>query len=276
MNWKKHKVFLISLAILILSGIGLGWEIAKPRVGVRKNNNFFGDQIDKFCINNEACLQKNGEEWLLTAGKIVAPANSESINGYVKKIENIQFGDVISTNQDNFANLGIGMSRVVISANGKSLEIGKINSNYDGTYVREENGKTVYNIEVVLEKSSLGNSGGWINKTITNLALLQTKKITISKNGKVREFTPQNGIWDDPKWMGKVDSLTAVNYLQSFFPGNETRTVIAVETENNKLTLTLGESIQIKKGALFWATTDQKYYYSISADDYHLLTGKIN
>jgi hypothetical protein len=205
----------------------------------------------------------------------MVPADSEVVDSYVNKLENIQFGDVISTNLENFSNLGIGISKVVISANGKSLEIGKVNSNYDGTYAREADTGVVYNMEMIIEKNNLSDPKKWINKTLTNLSPAQTKKISISINGRSKDIILKNGIWDDLKWVEKVDSLTAIDYLEGFIPGNESKTIISVETESTQVTITLGKNILNKNAPVFWVTTDGKYYYSLVADDYYLLTGKI-
>ena len=268
MKKESHKALWISLAALVISGAVLGLVMVAPWNN-KKTEKFFGNQIDKFCVNDN-CLQKSDGNWLVTNGKMSAPANNEIVNDYVSRFSSIELGDVISTNPDNFADLGIGVSQVILTANGRSLEIGEINSNYNGTDVREKDGKTVFNIDIVLEKDNLGNTEGWINKTITNLAVLQTNKITVSKNGNSVDFVTNNGVWDDPKWMEKADGLTATGYLNGFVPGNETKTIMTIETDHDKTTLTLG-----KNNSVFWATTDGKYYYSISGDDYLLLTGKI-
>jgi hypothetical protein len=274
MRWRNNQPLLISLIVLVLAGIGLGLTITKPWLRAKKSTSFFGDQIDRFCVN-DTCLQKGSDKWFIGVGTELIPADNEIVTNYVGKFENIQFGDIISANPDNFADLGIGISQLVISANGKSLEVGKINSNYDGTYVREANAETVYNIGLILEKNNIGNPKSWINKTITNLAILQTQKVIIEKNGKSIDFIPKNGNWDDPKWVEKVDYLTAVDYLDRFIPGNENQTMLTVETDSKQTTITLGMKITDKKEPIFWVTTDGKYYYSIGADDYNLLTGKI-
>lgn len=274
MNKQSYKTLWTSLGTLVILGGILGLVVIKPWDKLNKPEKFFGDQIELFCVNN-SCLQKNNGSWRVTTGNMAAPSNNETDNDLANKLASITLGDVISTNPDNFVSLGIGESEVIISANGRSLEIGKINSNYDGTYVREKDGRTVYNIDVVLEKDNLGNADQWINKVVTNLAVLQTIKITISKNGRTLTFVPKNGIWDDPKWMEKVDGLTAINFLGSFKPGNEIETTINVATENSQVSIVLGEMVVSKNTSLFWVTTNGKDYYSIGADDYHLLTGKI-
>lgn len=274
MRGENKRALAASLGAVVLTGIVLALVITKPRMAKKTTDSYFGKQINNFCIN-DICLQKDGDGWLTTRENSLTPADAELVNSYVAKLENIEFGDVISNNANNFANLGIGESPVIITANGKGLEIGKINSNYDGTYVRKENGGSVYNTEILLEKNNLINPDQWANKSITNLAALQTNKITVEQNGKIREYEAKNGVWDDPKWVQKADSLTALNYLNSFSPGTETKTTIKIETETKKITITLGEKTQNKDAPIFWVTSDEKYYYSISADDYRLLTDKI-
>jgi hypothetical protein len=277
MNWKKHKTLIISLMALLATSMALGWEMKKSEVTSEKEKgqNYFSGEIDKFCVNN-ICVQKNGDGWMTTDGQITAPANKEMIDTYVQRFGEIGLGNVVSVNQNNFADLGIGVSQVILEVNGKKLEIGKINANYDGTYVREAEGKTISDIDMVLEKGHLSDINQWVNKTLTNLATLQTSKITVSEKEKSKEFTPKDGKWDDSTWMDKVVHLTAIEYLERFNPGTEIKTYMEIETGSQKVKLVLGKSTVDKKNTIYWATTDEKYYYSISADDYNLLTGKIN
>jgi hypothetical protein len=272
---KFKNGIVISLIVLLVVSIGLGWEIKKPEIISKKIQNYFSGEIDKFCINN-ICVQKNGSDWMATNGKTTAPANKEITETYVKRFGEIKLENIASINQSNFAGLGIGVNQVILEINGKKIEIGNINAYYDGTYIREPEGKTVFEVNTVFEKEHLNSFDQWVNRTLTNLATLQTSKITMSKNGKTKEFMPKNGQWDDSSWMDRAVHLTAINYLSGFTPGNEIKTSLEIETDKQKVNLTLGKSIVDKKNAIYWATTDEKYYYSISTDDYNLLTGKIN
>ena len=274
MNWRKNKLLIISTVVLLVVGVGVVWMVKGPELTTKKTSAYFGNQIDKFCVN-EICLQKTGDNWMVSNGQYSVPANSELAESYVTKFKDLKLGDMLSVNQENFVNLGIGVSQVVLKINGKSLEIGNANSNYDGTYVREADGKTVYNLDLILEKSHLAETDIWINKILTNLPTSQIDKITITNSKNSRVFVQKEGKWEDQKWVDKAAGLTAVKLLTDFTPGTETKIVITIDKGVQNTQLILGETIKPKNTPVYWATTDSNYYYSITPEDFNLLTGKI-
>lgn len=274
MDWKKNEYLLASILILILSAGAVGLEWIKPWSKKKTETTFFGSEINKFCIN-DLCLNNKNNEWKVDDGKTVAPANKEMVETYVEKFKKIALEELLSVNQNKFAELGIGISQVFLTINGKSLEIGKIDSNYDGTYVREKDGKAVFDIDMVMDKNHLRMVDQWLNKTITNLAILQIKKIEVSHNGKSISLTPNDNKWNDQKWVEKVAYLEGINYLSNYQSKNP-ETVIRVETENGVTQIGLGKDTTNRNNPIYWATINDHDYYSIEKSNFNLLTGKIN
>ena len=272
---KKHKTLTISTAVIIF-GIGFwGWQNSlKEIIAPKRETSYFSGEIDQFCVNN-ICLKKDSEKWRVSDGKSNEPANKEIIDAYLQRLTKISLGNVASVNHDNFASLGIGVSQVLLTINNKSLEIGKINSNYDGTYVRQAEGDIVYVIDTVLDKQHLQEMSQWQNRTLTNLAELQTTKITFEKGGETVTIIPQNGEWKQEKVVEKICHLTAEDYLDEFIPNKETEK-IGVSSGDSLTIINLGMIEDGNKNPVYWATIDGKDYYSISDKDYDLLTGKIN
>lgn len=266
MKWNKNKSLNLSIVILIMTLIVTGLAILQPWNREKAKSNYFGKSINSFCIN-QICLDNNNGDWSVSFDGQKAPAKSEIVDTYVAKFRQINLQEIVSVNPERFLDMGIGESKVTLSINGKILEIGRIDSNYDGTYVREENGNTVYDIPVVLDKENLTNIDQWLNKTLTNLAILQTKKITAEKQGsKVQEIKPTD----------KILHLEAVSFLNGFTPSDEPKYTFNIETETDRAQLVVGNDNKDRKNPIFWATNDMKNYYSISKEDFILLTGKIN
>jgi hypothetical protein len=276
MNWKKNKPIILNLGfLLLLIGI-LTILFFKPWIREPKIKNYFGDNILGFCVNDICLGQTNNGGWQVVRGDLKAPASADLVTSLLTKLKDIKLDEEISQNKDKFADLDIGVSQVVLEVNGKKLEIGGHNSNYDGTYVRESDKNKVYNSGIILTKTNLGDINYWINKTITNLPILQIKNITINSDNKSKEYLPKDNKWQDQKMVEKVANLTAVKFLNNFSPVEQKKVMIDVQTENDRTRIVLGKNPLDKKTQIYWASTDEFNYYEITHDDFSLLTGKIN
>ena len=113
------------------------------------------EKAEKYCFN-QTCLEQIEGKWWVDDGKTKIPADEKLAEEYQNKIEGINLEEVAVTNKENFGPLGIGDGEEVwLSVNGKKLEIGKITSSYDGTWVRPEGEEVVYRPEVVIDNGQL-------------------------------------------------------------------------------------------------------------------------
>ena len=275
MNLKRNNELIISAVlalVLILVTVFLFFRAGnKPVTG-----SFFSNNIDKFCINSICVFAQNGN-WLVNNGDVTAPSNKEVVKAYINKFKQIVLSEEISINKDRFAEMGIGQTNpVVLTINGKKLEIGKIDSNYDGTYVRELDGKVVYDVGVILDRDNLENSDQWINKVLTNLAVLQTKKITVTSVGNKTEVTPKDGKFANQNWAEKVDHVVGTKLLPGYKETSDVKTSFNIESETDSAQLVVGKNTNNWRNPIYWASNDEVYFYAISSDDYNLLTGKFN
>jgi hypothetical protein len=275
MNRKKYRPVFISLSLLLV--LVAVWLVLlyQPWTRDKKTDTYFGEGISGFCIN-EICIQKDNEIWMISDGKIYAPANKETIENYISKFKSLKLEAITSINKDKFGDLSIGIEPVILKINNKQLEIGGVNSNYDGTYVKPENDDKVYDLPEVFIKNNLVDTNLWLNKSITNLPVLQIKKVSVMYKNKIREVLPNNGQWGNIKWIEKVANLVAVKFLQSSGQKYEVIYDFALETDTGITHFKLGQYSPDKNNTVYWATNSEKFYYEISKDDFTLLTGNFN
>lgn len=264
-NWWWSGILLVLLMSF------LGYKLYDERVAGKTAGQAFFKSFEGFCIN-QYCLSKEGGVWIVNDSKSNRPANSEAVEMIKKRIEELVLGEIVSENREKFAGLGIGgTGKVIVSAGEKRLELGKINSSYTGTYVRQEDGEAVYLSQVVLDKEGMMSPEYWERKTISNLPVYQIKKLTIKSGEKSREVTQKDGKWEAEDWVNKVAFLNSEKYLADFEPDESVKFEIEVETENSKQRLVLG-----KKKNVCWVSDDEKFYFEIKKEDFDLLTGVLN
>ena len=235
---------------------------------------YFG-QFESFCVN-QMCLAKEDGGWMLNDTKVKIPANNEAVEAEIKKIKAIILNETISQNPAKFADMGIDDKlKVTVIAGDKKLELGNISSDYSGTYVKAENGQTIFKAAMVFSKEEMVKSDYWARKTIINLPRYQVKKITLKSGNKTKEISAKDGKWEDEKWVDRVSLLNSINYLANFKPDETTKTEMDIETEGETKKLILGRN-KLGKDYVYYASDDGKYYFEIKKEDFDLLTGKLN
>lgn len=252
-------------SLAIISGVAAGLMLVAVMIrwgGWRENKKpekLFRDQITEFRIN-DLSLTKNEDGWWVSWGTMKVPADKEIVENLVKRFEEIELGQTVSENRDRWGELGIGESQtVILEIGGKKLEIGKIAADYQGTFVRDDEGRWVYKTAVVLDKTNLTSFDYWRQKMVTNLPRFQIKRVTVNS----REIKSQ-------KIIDKACSLAAEKYLAGFSRGKSVTYQITIETENDKQNLIVGK--EKAKRPIYWATTDEKKYFEIKKGDFDLLT----
>lgn len=267
-NW---SLLISGMTVTVLVGAILTKHYWPKRIvgGERK---FFEDKITKFCINKICINQENGK-WLVETGQIKIPANQEIVDIYQKRLAEIELSEIISNNESRFAELGIGGTNlVIIEIGNKKLEVGNITYTTSGSYVREPGAKVAYRIPIILEGGNLASLGYWQNKKVTNLPIYQIKKIVIDNGKKSKVTEAKDGKWENQKLVDKVAYLLAVKFLPDFKEQGK-RMSITITTEGGETKLTLGRMKDGKRW-LYWATTDNNWYYEIAGTDYFELTGE--
>lgn len=271
----KNPVFLSGLLLVSLAGIWT-WMAWGKKIVKKSGNGLVFDNFDSFCVN-QFCLDKEEGIWTVNDTKTKIPANSEAIEIMIDRLKEIKLKEKASENSNKFEEMGIGgKTKVLVIAGNRKLELGKISSDYTGTYVRENEGKTVYKTEVVLDKESMLTLDYWSKKTISNLPRYQIKKVTIKKGSQSKELIPKEGKWEDEKWIDKVAFLNSVKYLDGFKPDESNKVEIEIEMEKEKAKLILGKNKINSKNYIYWASNEGKYYFEIKKEDFDLLTGIVN
>ncbi len=260
----KNLVVIISTALVVLLA---GLMIYKSGM-IKKNvetKSYFGAVIDSFCID-KTCLTKD-DGWWVEDGTKKVPAETELVDGYIKKLENIKLVELVSQNPERFESLGIGTTQTrVIEIGDKRLELGNLTSGADGTFVRGSNTNLVYKIPISLEGESLSKRGFWEMRSITNLPRAQIKKVLITGGKK-------NKTWEirDEKKVSLACYLPVAGYLDKFETKGSNIFRLEIETEGGKNILTIGA--MGGKKIIYWATVDEKRYFEIKRDNFYLLTG---
>jgi hypothetical protein len=145
----KFQILLsiILLLIIISYAVIKVWNPFEEKV-----EPYFGGEIKEFCVNT-FCYKKDDEK-----------LNKEIIEATLTRWQRIQILNLISSNKDKFDSLGFTDNKVILTINGKSLEIGQITADYTGTLVKKENEDKVYSINVIIDKNNISNPEYWANK----------------------------------------------------------------------------------------------------------------
>ena len=271
----RNPILISGLILVALAGISLWMAWGKKIVKKSGGELFFG-QFESFCVN-QFCLNKEEGSWVVNDTKTKVPANSEAVEMMIGKLKEVKLQETVSQNSNKFGEMGIGRNnKVLVIAGNKKLELGNISSDYTGTYVRENEGSTVYKTETVLDKENMVTPDYWSKKTISNLPRFQIKKVTIKRDGKIKEVIPKEGRWKDEKWIDKVALLNSVKFLDGFKPDQSNKAEIEAETEKEKVKLILGKNKIDRKTDVYWVSNEGKYYFEIKKEDFDLLTGISN
>ncbi|MCL4384038.1 DUF4340 domain-containing protein [Patescibacteria group bacterium] len=255
------KSFLLSLlVVLILAGVLLVPRIKKPD---KTAATYFLSTDSGFCINT-VCLTPKDSLWWVKVGNSQAPADSDKVEAVRKSLQSIVLTTVVSRNSDRASELGFPQSNgVVVTVNGKKLELGDVGPDYASTFVRVPGSTVVYSVPTIMSKEDWSNENSWLNRRITNWPLYQIKKIN--------SVTPdKDGKWTNDKWVEAVVHLNAVSYDPGQYNTSQAKK-FEVVMDNGQGTLWAGQSGTGKK-AVYWATTDQKVFYQIKKEDFDLLT----
>lgn len=224
---------------------------------------YFPNNIQSFCINN-ICFNQNNLVWMMKDAGTQMPADKDKTETLLKSLVALKLDNLVSINKEREAELGFSdQQSIIISVGDKKLEVGGIGPDYDSTFVRIPGSAEKYLVPFVLVNTNLITSDYWKNLTITNLPLYQIKKIN--------EFTPDNeGNWEKPLWVEKIAHLTATNFDINKYDLKDAKVFVVTE-EGGITTLKVGRYVKANK-SVYWATTDDIYFYNITKTDFDLLT----
>ncbi len=266
----KNPLYLTSTLLLI--GAAIVFIKLNPSFLTKKSVPYFSKDIGKFCINDFCLNQENGKWFVLQNNKEI-PADEEMVKAYTDKFKNITLKELISQNPDKFSTLGIGESKVVLDINNKKLEIGNITNDTDGTYVREDNGKEVYKINIILDKNNLPKSDYWQLRNLTKFPKSQVLKITVNFSGKTLEWNPDGkGNWKNDTQVEKLLNLERVKYINDFKYNTDNSYEFIINTDSGIDNISIGSFAIDKKTNIYWATLDKLNYFEINKSDFDLLT----
>lgn len=249
---KNNLVVISGIILIVLAAIIFGLKYQERQKIAKNMVSYFDEKIDSFCFN-DLCLVKN---------ELV---DSELVENMLKKIQELEIGEVVAENSQNFKKLGFEENgRVWLKSGDKKIELGRINDNYTGTYVRVNEGGPVYLINIVIDKNEVVKEDYWRKKWITNLSVYQITEVKIKIQGKERVLAPKDNRWSEESLVNTAAYLKAVKYLSDNEPSKAVAE-IKLTTEN--------ESVNLKIGAR-WATVDSKNYFEISGNDFKRLTAR--
>lgn len=140
----KYLSFLVLLGVVVavLYNFGIFKKSSGP---------YFGNVINKFCVNDK-CYQVDD-----------AGLNTEVIKATLEKWQTMKLTDVISTNKNKFAEMGIAETdKVILEINGKKLEIGAVSGDYTGTMVRIPNDNKIYKLNVIMDRNHINDPNYWM------------------------------------------------------------------------------------------------------------------
>lgn len=242
--------------ILLIATAGAVFFVVRQPADNKENGGYFGDKVEQFCVG-QSCIDNKSGRYTING----IPAGDEMVTTYLTKLSELTIGEIVSNNRDNFADFGIGVSTVTLSANGKELEIGNINSSYNATFVHIPGTEYVNVVEMVMDKKHLADPKTWENRTITNLALPDITKIVRSENGKEIEIKTT-----DVNFRQTLAALTPEEYLNEFVPAGAKEIIYKIETKYGTIDLRIG------KDKFAYATIDGNDYYRIADKTWGVLT----
>lgn len=268
---KNPAIISLVILIVLIGGFGLKKVLSTPR---GDNGSYFG-KGNSFCINN-ICIDKAEEKYWVDNGRIRVPASEGMVKPFLTKLGELGLGELASGNKDKFASMGFSESdKTTVEMNGKKLIVGGLTERYDGTFVRPEGVDLVYRIEVILDKSNLNNFEYWQKRDITNLPVLQVTKVTVKSEKSERQWEKdKDGKWEDDKLVATAANLRAVDILGEAKPLGP-QIELEIKTEGETVKFWVGKDESNKKNPIYWATSDNSFYYKISSDDFVRLTSKL-
>jgi len=266
-----------SLGFSLMAGmvgiVVVWWLMFKPDKEI-PTSFYFGSEVERYCFNN-ICLDKNGEGWIVSDSVDTFPANNDLATTYAKKFGSLSLGELVSINRERFFEMGIGETNpIVLEINSKKLELGRINTDYDGVYVRIPDEDKIYNSKVLIDKNTIINFKYWQNKTVTNIPISEIKKIRVEKGKLSAEIGPVEGRFANQVWVEKVANLGAIGFVKMTEP--IIISTMMVETDKEMVEIKVGQQVIDKKNSRYWATVDNEFYYEINREDFKTLTDKIN
>jgi len=259
------------VVVWLLGGKEIAAKIWLKYFPVEESHYF--EKAEKYCFN-QTCLEQIEGKWWVDDGKTKIPADEKLSEEYQNKIEGMSLGEVAVTNKENFGPLGIGDGEEVwLSVNGKKLEIGKITSSYDGTWVRPEGEEVVYRPEVVIDNGQLAESEYWRQKYLYQLPRYQIKQITRTVAGREMKATAVDGKWKNENLIDVVSNLAVEKYVGSCPSPLSPEGEYVVESESGeKYQFGYGQSVKLNK-SLVWM--DKNNCFEIDRKNLGLLTGTL-
>lgn len=251
----------VSAGLLILVGVvAISVKIIQtPKKAVTKP--YFPTKIDSFCIN-KWCFGRDESVWLMDIDGQKVPADGDKVESFIKEIGLLRLESVVSNNPESFDGLGLGdKNGVRVRAGDKEIIVGNLGQDYQSTMVRIPGASEAYLAEVVWNQMNLLNEKYWEKYRVTNLPSLQIVKITV--NGKELKAT------DEVK--NRLTHLEASSYISSKIEKIVNRFDYVIEDEKEKTSLSIGRG-KLGSRVIYWATTDEKYYFEINKSDFTLLT----
>lgn len=269
---KDSKLLLISSIMMVFSVVIVALIMILPKYQ-KNDSKVFKSEGGDLCIA-DLCLIKTGEKWMIKTKDKQIPADSEIVENFIKQLTKMELGQVISSNSDKYANLGFGGTSVELSYAGVKLEVGKINSSYDGTYVRVNSQGPVHNSNVIIEKDGLSKTSYWESKKITNIPKQDIVNILMNNNKKTLEITPKDGAWPNEKLIERLTYLDG-KYTTEISPTWEKAQRATINLRTNSVELWWGKETDNNRKVKFWASSDKSNIYEIDAKDFELLTEAI-
>lgn len=209
MNQKTIYRLLISLGILIIIVFLLEGPLKKQyknKVKIEKTFvNFKKNAIAKIEIwqNNEkkVVLGKNQKKWQILSYNNF-PASEEKISQLLLKIENLKNGEIISYNPEKHSLFEVDKqnSNCTNFLNKKnelitSFYIGKMDPNYNCTYVRNTNSNEVFLAKEYIAKSSIENKD-WLEKKIFKFNSNDIVRVNLKTAKTEIEMVKNNENWE--------------------------------------------------------------------------------
>ena len=221
---------------------------------------------ESICFNQD-CLQKKDNLWWY---QDQFPVDQTKVKDFISNLNSISLENLVSNNPDKFEQLGFLSDQpfvVKVGDNVFYLSVLPQNISYSLIKLADEN--QIYKTNFIGAVTNLSDPVYWHQDYITNLPSYQINKITASNQIKTLEVTNQDSTWPDSDYIDSISHLTPVNYLGQTQPESNIIYNFNINSEdNNSQPLYIGRSTD----NLYWASVDQKFYFSIDINDFKTLT----
>jgi hypothetical protein len=264
-NSAKNPI-IVSLVIVIILITLIAWRAISANKG-KEIGNFLDTQANEACIN-DYCLKLEDRWYIQNEGNRI-PGDKAVIEKFLTELNSIKLDNLVSVNENNFNNFELSDNQMVVNVNGRRLEVGKISSEGNMTYIKVDN--RVYKIDKVFDKKAMASTDFWKETRPFGVMEKEMVRVVKTRAKEIKTYEAKEGVW--PELVSKVVQISG-KLKEEKDPKGITKTA-EWEFENKdggKVKFEIGEYWK-NRWERWWTVKDyQGNIYEISKFDFDLLT----